>query len=361
GCDLSFQPDVQALRAAGIVPVFAAGNFGGGSSTSVSPANYPEALSVGAVSNTDVLYSSGSRGPSTCGGRSRVFPDIVAPGVRVVTADRYGLYQTASGTSMAAPHVSGALALLLGASPALAPGVQEDALLASAFDLGTTGPDDTYGHGRLDVRAAWNALKDEPGYRVHAMPNSVTIDAGSAVNVVVALEPVNGFTQQVTLAATGLPAAAGSVALDASTLQGSATTTLHIAIVAGAPPGVYPVTVSAVSGARRATTSVSVNVPPRDFALVATPGRRHIAAGATTAFHIGVEPFGGFSGKVRLTKSGLPPKTTATFTKSRLSVGRTSKLIVTTSQTTPPGVYRVVVRGRSGALRDRVRVTLVID
>ena len=49
GCDLAFQPDVQALRAAGILPVFAAGNFGQGAGTSVSPANYPESLSVGAL------------------------------------------------------------------------------------------------------------------------------------------------------------------------------------------------------------------------------------------------------------------------------------------------------------------------
>ena len=47
GCNLEFQPDLQALRAAGIVPVFAAGNYGPGASTSVSPANYPEALAVG--------------------------------------------------------------------------------------------------------------------------------------------------------------------------------------------------------------------------------------------------------------------------------------------------------------------------
>ena len=55
GCDLSFQPDVQALRAAGILPVFAAGNYGPGGATSVSPANYPESLSVGAVSGADLV------------------------------------------------------------------------------------------------------------------------------------------------------------------------------------------------------------------------------------------------------------------------------------------------------------------
>ncbi len=88
GCDLTFRPDVQALRAAGILPVFPAGNFGSGQSTSVSPANYPESLSVGAVDGTGRVVGSSSRGPSTCGGRARVFPDVVAPGKNVYTTDR---------------------------------------------------------------------------------------------------------------------------------------------------------------------------------------------------------------------------------------------------------------------------------
>ena len=64
GCNLEFQADLQALRSAGIVPVFAAGNYGPGSQTSVSPANYPEALSVGAVDEA-------TPSPSTAAGAHR--------------------------------------------------------------------------------------------------------------------------------------------------------------------------------------------------------------------------------------------------------------------------------------------------
>jgi subtilisin family serine protease len=162
GCNLAFQPDLQALRAAGIVPVFAAGNFGPGSATSASPANYPEALAVGAVDNSSVIYSASSRGPSACGEPSSIYPEVVAPGVGIRTSDRYGMYQTASGTSLSAPHVAGALALLLSVYPNLTAAEQEAALLAGVVDLGPAGPDNTFGYGRVDVAASYAWLQNPP-------------------------------------------------------------------------------------------------------------------------------------------------------------------------------------------------------
>lgn len=161
GCDLEFRPDLQALRAAGIVPIFAAGNTGPGGATSVSPANYPEALAVGATNNGDLIYPDSSRGPSSCGQASTTFPELVAPGVGVRTADLYALYFKASGTSMAAPHVAGALALLLSAEPGLTVAQQEAALLETAVDLGSPGADNDYGRGRLDVLGAYLGLESD--------------------------------------------------------------------------------------------------------------------------------------------------------------------------------------------------------
>ncbi|MBI4926276.1 MAG: S8 family serine peptidase, partial [Anaerolineae bacterium] len=162
GCNLEFEPDLQSLRAAGILPVFAAGNSGPNAGTSHSPANNPSAFAVGAINNSSLIYGLSSRGPSDCGGSSGVFPDLVTPGVNINTTDLGGFYTTASGTSLAAPHVSGGLALLLSAYPNLTASQQETALISSAFDLGTIGPDDTYGYGRLDLLAAYNWLATLP-------------------------------------------------------------------------------------------------------------------------------------------------------------------------------------------------------
>ncbi|HET9559649.1 MAG TPA: S8 family serine peptidase, partial [Actinomycetota bacterium] len=131
GCNLDFQLDLRNLRAGGILPVFSAGNYGPLPGTVLSPANNPEAFAVGATDDADVLASSSSRGPSACPGA--VAPRLVAPGVNVRTSDLYGSYLDVSGTSIAAPHVAGALALLLDAFPGLSADQQAAALDGGAL------------------------------------------------------------------------------------------------------------------------------------------------------------------------------------------------------------------------------------
>jgi subtilisin family serine protease len=162
GCNLEFQLDLKALRAANILPVFSAGNFGPYSATSTSPANNPEAFAVGAINDFDQIYRESGRGPSNCGQETSVFPEMVAPGVAIRTTERYDLYTDATGTSVAAPHAVGALALLLSAFPQLNAERQAEALLAGAVDLGPAGPDNTFGAGRLDVWASYQFLLDHP-------------------------------------------------------------------------------------------------------------------------------------------------------------------------------------------------------
>ncbi|RCG28624.1 hypothetical protein DQ384_23040 [Sphaerisporangium album] len=158
GCNLAFEPDLAALRAIGVLPVFAAGNGGPYASSSYSPSNNPSAFSAGVVNGSDVILSMSSRGPSACGGRTGVFPDVVAPGKDTWTSDLYGMWTSATGTSMAAPHVSGLLALVLSGRPGLTAAQQAAAVTTGARDLGVPGPDNTYGKGRLDALATWNAL-----------------------------------------------------------------------------------------------------------------------------------------------------------------------------------------------------------
>ena len=162
-CYLEFQTDIQTLKAAGIAVVFSAGNEGPNPSTSISPANNPESFAVGAIDSSLTIANFSSRGPSACILNNDFFPEVVAPGVNIKVADlTFGLpiprFTHLDGTSFAAPHVAGGMALLRQAFPGLDPIELESALIDSAVDLGAVGPDDDYGFGMLDVLAAYRTL-----------------------------------------------------------------------------------------------------------------------------------------------------------------------------------------------------------
>jgi bacillopeptidase F len=164
--NLEFQPDVQALQTAGIAVVFSAGNGGPADGTSVSPANYPGSFSVGVTDSMDTIDPRSSRGPSAFDGTS-LYPTVVAPGAGVTTTDLwFGSTAlstvTVNGSSFSAPHVAGAMALLLSSNPSLTAGLMEDAIKQTAWDLGTAGPDNSYGYGFLDVERAARQLNILP-------------------------------------------------------------------------------------------------------------------------------------------------------------------------------------------------------
>jgi subtilase family serine protease len=148
GCDTEFEADIQAWRAAGIFPSFSSGNDGPSPSSVRSPAALPISFAVGATDPLDqVAYFTG-RGPSPCDGSIK--PDISAPGDGILSAYLWG-YAIMSGTSMAAPHVTGAVAILRSINPALTVDQLESALTLGAKDLAAPGPDNDSGTGRMDL------------------------------------------------------------------------------------------------------------------------------------------------------------------------------------------------------------------
>jgi len=169
----SLQTAVETVRAAGIFMSVSAGNSGPSCQTISAPPALEEAVfTVGAVDSTGTIAAFSSRGPVIIEYEpTRMKPELVAPGVSIRSSlrDTPTAYGALSGTSMAAPHVAGAVALLWGAFPSLRHDVAAtETLLATTAQPHTTSqgcggdgpsqvPNNVYGWGLLDVKAAYDA------------------------------------------------------------------------------------------------------------------------------------------------------------------------------------------------------------
>lgn len=162
-----FQDIVKKWREAGIFPVFSAGNVGpfndGGDDSIGTPGAYPESYAVGAIRKDEHIAKFSLRGKSSY--TNKIKPDIVAPGVNILSCipgEKYTLY---TGTSMAAPHVTGVIALMLQVNPNLTVDQIENILNETALPLKdeyyTTTPNNGYGYGKVNAVSAVQLAKGQ--------------------------------------------------------------------------------------------------------------------------------------------------------------------------------------------------------
>ncbi|WP_329106970.1 S8 family serine peptidase [Micromonospora sp. NBC_01699] len=266
----------------GTLFVVSAGNAGPTPGQISSPGAAGTALTVGAVDGTDTLAEFSDRGPLV--NTMAAKPELVAPGVDIVAARATGTsmgtpvdarYTAASGTSMAAPHVAGAAALLAQRHPGWRPDQLKAALVGAAEPLSNV---DSYavGAGRLDaVRALTGVVagQDVVDLGIFAYPQSGTASTK--------LSWINNGRSPVTLnlgltvrTRTGANAPPGAVRLSADRLTvgrgGVSTVTMRVDPTRlAAKPGLYTATVTARTpgGTFVASTPVAFYVEPRSYDL----------------------------------------------------------------------------------------------
>ena len=194
-----------------------------------------------------------------------------------------------------------------------------------------------------------------PDFVLGASPPGQTVIEGSSVNFGVTLTPVNGFSGQVTLSVTGLPAGAqGTFSPNPAT----GSSTLLVTTLSSTPVGAYTLTISGVSGTLTHTTTVALSVAMPDFSLSATPSSQSVTQGGPTSYGVTITPILGFTGQVTLSVSGLPSGATGTFSANPATA--TSTLNVTTTATTAVGTFTLTITGLSGALSHSTTVSLTI-
>ncbi|MEU5942833.1 S8 family serine peptidase [Micromonospora sp. NPDC047548] len=158
-----FMEDVtDAWAASGIFGAWSNGNIGPGCQTSGSPSSRINNYATGAYDINNNIASFSSRGAGQDGA---IKPNISAPGVNVRSSIPGSGYSSYNGTSMASPHLAGAVALLWSAAPALVGDINATRALLNTTavdkeDLqcgGTAANNNVYGEGRLDALALVNA------------------------------------------------------------------------------------------------------------------------------------------------------------------------------------------------------------
>jgi subtilisin family serine protease len=214
GWYISWNPDqatwrttVDNVNAAGLSQIVAAGNERGVNTPPNAcrcPGNVPPpwwnpentgvgalsgVVSIGATDEADTIATFSSPGPVTWSGISPfndysyppglTRPDVSAPGVNIKSCSYTGGYTLMDGTSMATPHVAGAVCLMLSKNPELSPAVVDSILEITAVDLGPAGKDNDFGAGRIDALAAVNYVTGSGGPMLNFLSKQIVDSTGN--------------------------------------------------------------------------------------------------------------------------------------------------------------------------------------
>lgn len=183
-----------------------------------------------------------------------------------------------------------------------------------------------------------------PGFSLSATPRTLTIASGTSGISTIGINRFAGFVGSVTLRAV---APAGWTVSFSPTPATGTTSVMTVAVPAGAPTGVVPLTVTGIGGQISSTTTVSVTVsapPVPSFTLTGSQASQTVERGSSVTNTITVDRSNGFTGAVELSAAGLPAGVTAAFSSNPVT-GTSSVLTLTASATAVAGTSNILVTG----------------
>ena len=290
----------------------------------------------------------------------------------IYSTARGGGYATMSGTSMASPHVAGAVALCLsgGACSGQSPAQVIQTMRTAAANQRASTP--SYGFtgvsGRYYGDMVWSGADlgsggpaPTPDYSLASNPTTRTIEQGQSTTYPITVSPSGGFNSTISLSASALPS---GVTASFSPNPTTGASTLTISATAGAATGTTSVTVTGVGGGLTRSVGISLTVNATqtatpDYSLSSTPTTRTITQGQSTTYALTVNPTGGFNSQVSLSTSALPSGVSASFSPNPTTGAST--LTISTTAGAATGTTAITVTGVGGGLTRTVGISLTVD
>lgn len=173
--------------------------------------------------------------------------------------------------------------------------------------------------------------------------NNINVSPGNSSNTYVYISSQFGFTGNVTLSASGLPAG-----VTAAFSPNPATSNSNLTLTAGSSvvPGQYIITITGTSGTQTVSTTLTLGVSVPGF-YISTYGGLNIGLGSSGSSYVYIYSQNGFTGSVTLSISGLPSGVTGSFSPN--PTNGTSLLTLTASSSAALGQYNAIITGTSGS------------
>ena len=202
-----------------------------------------------------------------------------------------------------------------------------------------------------------------PDFTVSATPPSQTVTQGTGTSYTVNVGSLGGFAGPVTLSAPGLPSGV-SATFSSNPVAPGSNSTMNVSTDPSTSPGTYTLTITGTNGSLSHSTTVTLVVQAvvvGDFSLSADPPSATIAARQTATYTITIARAGGFSSAVSFSVSGLPARTSASFSPSSTTLNTTTLSVKAnpSARTTPPTT--LTITGTGGGKTHTTTVSLAIQ